>query len=217
MSELLKKEFRLTASPLTYWFLAFSAMTMLPGYPLLVGGFMMCLGLFYTYQFGREQNDIVYSVLLPVAKTDVVRAKFQFAVMIELTGFLLCALLTLVRMTALARADVYLQNAMMNANFVYLGWLLILFGLFNLVFLRGFFKTAYAFGKPFLLFGAIALVLIAAAETLHHLPGLEGLNTTGFSALGVQLGFLAGGALFYLVITWFSERVSIKKMETLDL
>ena len=37
MLQLLKKELTLTASPLTYCFLSFSAMTMIPGYPILDG------------------------------------------------------------------------------------------------------------------------------------------------------------------------------------
>ena len=75
MSELLKKELRLAASPLSYWFLAFALMTMIPGYPILVGGFFVCLGLFQSFQNAREQNDVIYTALLPVRKTDIVRAK----------------------------------------------------------------------------------------------------------------------------------------------
>ena len=39
MKNLLIKEFRLSASALTYGFIAASLMTMLPGYPILMGAF----------------------------------------------------------------------------------------------------------------------------------------------------------------------------------
>ena len=65
MNKLLKKELRLTAAPITYFFLAFALMTLIPGYPILVGGFFITLGIFYTFQMARESNDILYTALLP--------------------------------------------------------------------------------------------------------------------------------------------------------
>ena len=78
MNKLLKKELRLTAAPITYFFLAFALMTLIPGYPILVGGFFITLGIFYTFQMARESNDILYTALLPCKKQDVVRAKYAF-------------------------------------------------------------------------------------------------------------------------------------------
>lgn len=54
MKRLLHKELRLTAAPVTYYFLAFALMTLIPGYPILVGGFLS-LSVFFTpsKQHGR--------------------------------------------------------------------------------------------------------------------------------------------------------------------
>lgn len=46
---------------------------------------------------------MLYTALLPVRKRDVVRARYIFAVCVQLAGVLLCGLLTLLRMTALGR------------------------------------------------------------------------------------------------------------------
>ena len=217
MSKLLKKELRLAASPLSYWFLAFSLMTMIPGYPILVGGFFVCLGLFQSYQNAREQNDVIYTALLPVAKTDIVRAKLGFTVLIEIAAWCLSAVLTLVRMTALRDAPVFTQNAMMNANLVYLGWLAVLFGLFNLIFARGYFKTVYKLGRPFLTYAAVGFLAVGAAEVLHHLPGLGWLNTTGFDHPAGQVVFLCAGISLFLVMTGYTLFASVRSMERLDL
>ena len=58
MKKLLYKEMKLSANPLSYWFIAFSVMTMIPRYPILVGSFFICLGIFYTYQQIREYDDM---------------------------------------------------------------------------------------------------------------------------------------------------------------
>ena len=75
MIKLLKKEMKIAASPLSYIFIAFGLMAFVPGYPILVGSFFACLGLFQPFQYAREANDITYTALLPVAKGDVVKAE----------------------------------------------------------------------------------------------------------------------------------------------
>lgn len=149
MLKLLIKKAKLAASPLSYIFIAFGLMSFLPGYPILVGTFFVGLGLFQSFQCMREANDIAYTALLPVAKGDIVRAKYIFCLAIEDCYFILTSIPVLLRMTLLSEAAVYRQNAMMNANLVYLGFVLLILGSFNLLFVGGFFKTAYRFGKPF--------------------------------------------------------------------
>ena len=99
MNALLRKEMRLSASILSYLFITFAVMTLLPGYPILCGVFFITLGIFQSFQSTREANDIVFSALLPVAKRDIVKGKYQFSIFIELSGFLLMAILTIFRMT----------------------------------------------------------------------------------------------------------------------
>jgi hypothetical protein len=190
---------------------------MIPGYPILVGGFFVCLGLFQSYQNAREQNDVIYTALLPVRKTDIVRAKIGFTVLIECAAWVLCAVLTLVRMLLMSSAGVYTANAMMNANLVYLGWLAVLYGLFNVIFVRGYFKTVYKIGKPFVIFTILGFLAVAVAEVMHHLPGLSWLNSTGFDRFGGQLVFLLAGISLYLIMTGYTLNASVRSMERLDL
>ena len=217
MNALLKKEMRLSAQLLTYLFIGFAFMTMLPGYPILCSVFFINLGIFQSFQSAREANDIVFSALLPVAKRDVVRGKYQFSVMIELCGFALMAILTLVRMTALSDAALYRRNALMNANPFFLGCALVIFGVFNLIFLGGFFRTAYSLGKPFITYIIVNFLLIGIAEALHHFPGMEALNAFGFDHIGLQLAFLLAGAAAFVLLTVLSMKRSERNFEKIDL
>lgn len=217
MSALLRKETRLAALLLTYLFIAFAAMTMLPGYPILCGSFFVSLGIFQSFQSAREANDIVYSALLPVAKRDVVKGKYQFAMLIEFTAFALMALLSCVRMTVLADAPIYRQNALMNANPFFLGVTLLLFGLFNAIFIGGFFKTSYNIGVPFVMYSVVAFLVIGIAEVLHHIPGLELLNAFGFDFIALQLVLFAAGVLLFFLLTWMSYNYACKMFAKTDL
>ena len=216
MKVLLQKESRLSASVLTYFFISAAVMTLIPGYPILCGVFFVTLGIFHSFQNAREANDIVYSALLPIAKKDVVKGKYLFSVMIELCGFLIMTLLTLLRMTVLSDAKPYRQNALMNANPFFLGMALVIFGLFNLIFIGGFFKTAYKL-SPFVTYIIAVFLTIGAAEALHHVPGLEALNAFGFEHLPVQLSLLAGGIVIFILLTAVSYRISCARFEKIDL
>ena len=217
MKSLLIKECRLAASPLSYIFLSGALMTLLPGYPILMGAFFICFGVFHSFQNGREANDVVYSALLPVGRGDIDRAKYAFTCLIQLAGFFLCAVLTALRMTVLSHAAPYVNNALMNATPVFLAFVLLLYAAFNVLFVGGFFKTAYKIGLPFLAFGVAALLLIALAETLPHLPGLAFLHNPAGERLGLQLALLAVAALCYAAATWLACAAAVRRFQKLDL
>ena len=217
MKSLLTKEIRLAASPLSYIFLAAALMTLLPGYPILMSAFFICFGIFHSFQNAREANDTLYTVLLPVKKSSFVRAKYVFSCLIQLVGFAACAVLTVVRMTALSAKPAYVENALMNATQYYLAFVLLIFTAFNVLFLGGFFRTAYKFRMPFLTFGIAAFLLIGLAETLPHLPGLAFLHAPAGERLGVQFCILLGAAVVYIAAAVLACRRSERRFEKIDL
>lgn len=217
MTKLLKKEIKLAASPLSYIFILFGLMAFIPGYPILVGSFFVCLGLFQSFQNARESNDITYTALLSVAKRDIVKAKYAFCVIVELAYFILTSIVTLIRMTLLSDTSIYRNNALMNANFVYLGFVLLILSLFNLIFVGGFFKTAYKFAKPFVVFIVVAFLIVGIGETLFHIPSLSALNAFGFSHICLQATVLLAGIAIFVFITAISMHISINNFEKIDL
>lgn len=217
MKNLLYKEFRLATPLLTFLFLGFSLMTFLPGYPILCSSFFVCMGMFQSYQFGREDQDILYTMLLPVKKTDVVKAKYWAAVILQMAAFFICVICTGIRMVFLSQAPVYTTNVLMGANPVFLAFVLLIFASFNVVFIGGFFQTAYGFGKPFIRFAVVNFVIIGIGETLHHLPGLAWLNALDFRYIGPQLAILLVSAVIYLAATIAACRTAQKRFEALDI
>ena len=217
MIQLLKKEMKLAASPLSYIFIVFGLMAFVPGYPILVSSFFVCLGLFQSFQSAREANYITYTVLLPVAKGDIVKAKYAFCIVVELGYLILTSVAVLIRMTLLSEAAVYRNNALMNANLVYLGFVLLILGLFNLIFVGGFFKTAYKFAKPFVVFIVAAFVVVGIGETLFHIPGLSALNAFGFKHIGLQMSIFVAGMATFILMTAISIYRSRKNFEKIDL
>ena len=217
MRNVLYKEIKLCASPLSFFFILFGLMFFLPGYPVLCGAFFVTLGLYQSFLNTREANDLVFSALLPVQKRDTVKGKYLFTVLIELSGALLMAAAMLVRMTLLKDAPAYRGNALMNANPFALGMAFVIFALFNAVFLGGFFKTGYSLGRPFIVYTVSAFLTIGIAEALHYFPGLAALNAFGTEEPALQLILLFGGLAVFAGITYLSYKKACARFERIDL
>lgn len=217
VKNLIRKELVLSTPSITWWFLAFGLMTLIPGYPILMGAFFVCFGIFRSFQYAREADDILYSALLPIRKRDVVKGKYLAIVLIQILGFAIMIMMTILRMTVMADAEVYKVNVLMAANLTFLAFVLLIFAAFNWIFVKGFFRTAYYFGKPLVAFIVAATLLVTVAETLHHLPGLAFLNEVNGNAVLFQAVLLAASIAIYVIITLLSMRQSQRRFEALDL
>ena len=217
MRNIMLKEMKLSASPLSYFFILFSLMFFLPGYPVLCGAFFTTLGIYQGFLYAREANDIEFSVLLPVSKKDVVKGKYLFVCFIESCSLALMLAVILIRMTVLSDSAVYRANALMNANLFSAGCALVAFGLFNVIFLGGFFRTAYNMGKPFIIYIIAVFLVITLFEALHHIPGLEALNAFGLEHIGLQLVLLIAGFTAFAVMTLLSFKSACARFERIDL
>ncbi len=216
-SKLLRKEIKLSSSPLSFIFIAFSLMTFIPGYPIVIGSFFVCLGIFYSFQNGRESNDIIYSVLLPIAKKEVVTARYIFVCFIQMISIALMLIFTIIRMTLLKDAEVYVTNPLQNANLFYIAYCLIIFLLYNMIFVKGFFNTGYYFAKPFIAFIVVSLLIVGMVEVLHYIPGLEFVSETGFVHKREQLYSVLLVFMLYILGSVLSCRDSQVKFEKIDL
>ena len=216
MNKLLKKEFTFTAHPIVYFFILFSLLTLVPSYPIVLSAFFMGLGMFQNFQIACQQNDVVYSAMLPVRKRDIVTARYLFVIIIEVIFLVFSSIFAALRMTVLADAAPFAENMMINPNIVYLAWLLIEFCVFNVVFLGGFWKTAYKLGKPFFMFSIWTFVVVGLSEAMHRIPFLAFLNTKD-QRLGIQISIFIVACAIYILFTLLSIKKSQYRFERIDL
>ena len=215
MATLLKKELRLALHPMNLFFLALSALVLVPNYPYYVTFFYTTLGIFMLFQTARENRDIFYMMLLPVRKRELVRARFALVMLIELAQVVCCLPFMYLRSTYAS-----LNNAVgIEANLAFLGISFVMLGVFHLIFLPGFYKTAQKVGLPFL-WGSVAffLMLVAAEVLLRIVPYLRDCcDSMAWSDQGRQIPLLLGGFAAYLLLTFLAYRISVRRFERLDL
>ena len=214
MINLLKKEFRLALHPSVLFFLALSAMLLIPSYPYYVAFFYNCLGIFFICLSGRENHDIYFSLLLPVRKEDIVRARICFAVLLQLAQMLLAVPFALLR----SRLIPLPNTAGMEANIALFGLVFVMLGLFNWIFFTRYYRAPDKVGAAFLWGSAAVFLFVVLAEAaVFVLPFMKALDTADPQDLGPKLAVLAGGAALYALLTFAASRRAQKTFTALDL
>ena len=214
MKALLYKQFRLVCHPMTLVFPFFGVMLLIPSYPYTLAFFYAMLGIFSSFVNSREQKDIYYSALLPIRKRDTVRAAVLFVLVVELVSLLVAvpfAVLS-VRINPLGGNAVGLEpNAALFAA------ALLLYALFNGIFLPTFYKTAYKVGMSFLkAIIPVSLVMIVC-EALPHFPGMAWLEDCTAAGQLRLLPLLIAAAVIYGAGTYFSYQKAARNYEKVDL
>ncbi len=215
MTKLIKKEFVLAMHPTVPMMLALSAMVLIPSYPYVVIFFYISMAIFFTCLSGRENNDITYSLNLPVSKKDIVRARLSFTVILQLLQLLL-----MIPFVILSRQINTLGNpAGMDANLSLFAVAFLVYGIFNYVFFGSYYKNVSKVGAAFAK-SSIILFLIAVldAVTSYTVPFIRDiLDTPDSEYLPQKITFLFAGILIYSILTAVTCHRSIKNFEKQDL
>lgn len=164
MKNLTKKEFILSMHPTAIIFLALSMMLVIPNYPYYVTFFYTGLAVFFTSLNGRENNDIYYTLSLPVPKRSIVKARFSFVILLELIQMIIAIPFAIIRQNMPLPGN----QVGMDANIAFFGLSFILLGLFNYVFFSIYYKDVTKVGKAFTFSSIAVFIYIIIAESCAH-------------------------------------------------
>jgi hypothetical protein len=213
MSNLLYKELRLAAHPNLFVFTLLGVLVIVPAYPYGMIFMFGCIAVCATFMYGRETNDIYYTALLPIKKRDVVKAKFLLVFCVQMVQILVSLPFAFLRVYVLPEGN----PAGIEANVAFYGFGLIIYTLFNLVFMTQFFKTAHKAGKSFLLALIPTIPIVLAMEAIAHFPGLAWLDSVAREDMFRQLPILLIGIAVYPIGIWIAYKLSAKRFEYVDL
>ena len=215
MNNLLYKEFRLVIHPFYYLTSLFAALILIPNWVYFVAlMYFLFTAIPNIFTNAKAQNDTGFSVLLPVRKSDVVKARVMSMATLEIIQIAVAAIFVAISVSINQNG-----NFLIDANLAYLGCSLVLYGLFNLVFFPMFYRTGYKIGIPlmvgltvFTVIGGIIEVLVVTAPAVANV--LDG-NTP--SAMVSQIPVLAAGIVLFAGLTWLAYRLAAKNFEKIDL
>lgn len=213
MLNLLYKEWHLAIHSVVYMFLMIGALLLVPAYPYGMIFFFGCLGLYFTSQFARENSDAFYTATLPIKKRHVVKSKCLLFVSIELTQLIVSIPFSVIRVWTLPDGN----PVGIEANVAFFGFGLIIYTIFNFLYLTVLFQSAYQVGKAFVIAVIPVTAVIALMEYVVRLPFFTWLDSVQASDLVKQLPIFGIGVLIYISGNLLTYRVASKRFEHVDL
>ena len=215
MTNLLYKEFKLVIHPLFHLIPLFGALLLIPNWVYFVAlMYFLFIAIPNIFVNAKAQNDTGFSVLLPVRKNDVVKARVISMAILEVIQVAVAAIFVAISLTLYKQGNFFI-----DANIAYLGCALVMYGIFNLVFFPMFYRTAHAVGVPFMIALVASFLFSTAVELAVVLVPLmtHVLDGRTPDALLRQIPVLAGGLALFALLTWLAYRRSAKNFERVDL
>lgn len=215
MRELIYKEFKLAKHPTMFIFPIFAAMLLIPSYPYALAFMYTILAVFYMFLSARENNDVLFTVLLPIRKRDAVKARFAIVLIMEIVQVIVCIPFAII--SSKINPNIAGNSAGIEANAALFGFALIMFAVFNLIFLPMFYKTGYKIGIPFVIAALAVTVFIGIVETMINIIPYfkQTLDTVGLFHIN-HIIILVLGIVIYAVLTFFAYKLSVKRFERTD-
>lgn len=211
MKDLLYKEFRLARHETMFFFPLFAFMLLIPSYPYYIAFIYTGLEVFFIFQNGLVNKDTLFTVMLPVRKRDVVKARCLMITIIEVFQILISVPVAILR----ARIIPIANGAGIEANVAFFGLVFIMFAIYNIIFIPTFYKTAFRPGRALIAAGLTMFVYIAAAEALSFI--VPALDTIERAAQIRQIPILLAGMAIYALSMALSYRIGAKRFEAVDL
>lgn len=215
MLKLLKKELTLNVQLPVYLFTLLTVMLLIPHYPAIVGVGYTIMQVSTYLRICQANQSMEFSTMLPVRRKDIVTSTTLVIAYFHLLNIAITLLLLIpYRM-------VYPQGTVVgiDGNLTFVAMCLVCFGLFNLVFIPGYFKTGYKFGFP-LLWATIAFVLgYGVMETLvQAIPALRNtLDGLDPDYIWLRAVVFVVAALFYIFATYIANTCAAKRFEKVNL
>jgi hypothetical protein len=142
-----------------------------------------------------------------------VKSKVALVVLSQMAQLVISLPFALLRLRLLPEGN----PAGIEANVAYYGFGLMVYTIFNVIFLTHFFKTGYRVGWSFLWAIIPATLGVLLMEIVVHFPQFAWLDSVEGAMLFRQLPILLAGILVYILGTAIAYRVSTKRFDIVDL
>ena len=218
MKKLLIKEIKLSLDAHIIIFVILSLTILVPNYPPVASIIISLSGLMTLFPRNLANKDIEYTSLLPIKKTDVVKAKMLFIGLVELSALLLAIV------GGLIRGFLYTPSQTPTPNIInafkpcisYVGFALLTYGVTNCILFSLYYKNPFKkITGPNLisLFSALILLIIITIIMVFA-PILSSYDMYGLIA---QFGILLFGGISFYILSYVGYRIGAKEFNKIDL
>lgn len=211
MYNLVIKDLKLGINPL------FFIMPVVLGALMLIPGWLYFIVLLYFCWitvpniFGqfRAQNDLMFISMMPVTKTDMVKARVLVIVILELLHTVIAMIFGIINIRLYA--DMTYEFFGPYPGFW--GLCFVMLAIFNLLFIPMYYKTAYKFGGAMFAGVAGAMVFAGLAQWIGIQNSFVSdiFNGNGVHNAALQASILIAGIVIFIALTWVAYRIAVKR------
>jgi hypothetical protein len=211
MYNLLMKELKIGVSPFFY------VLPFLTGALMLIPGWLYFLVILYfcfitvPNMLGgyKSQNDLMFTSMLPVSKSDIVKAKVAFIAILELLHVVVAAIYGLISF----RLYPDLTYFFFSPTLGFWGLCFVMLAVFNIILIPMYFKTAYKYGAATIASTTAAILFAGGAEWLgiQNSYMFELFKGTGADNIAVHLLILAAGIAIFAIFTAIAYHIANKR------
>lgn len=230
MKALIFKELRLSMHPICYVFIAlFPLMLLIPNYPIAISFLYVLTAypiLFLGANKGQQSNDLLFSVLLPVRKKDIVLARIITVTGMQVVFILLNAALFplawFIKQTGVTLdptlATLKVPGIGLEGFVSVLAIVIIGYSLADLIYFSIYYKNGRSIVLSTLLMILGFVVYICVLTIIFpYLPGFEGyLYFLTDMGLHIQFILLAASIIISVLLHYLTYKVASRKLEKVD-
>ena len=212
MKNLLYKEFNLSIHPAFFLMPAFGALLLIPQWPYFIAlMYFFFISVPNIFNMNKAQNDLGFSATLPIRRADIVKARVISIIILELLQILVTAIFAFINMKLYTT-----ENFLLDPNVAFIGFSFMMFGIFNIIYLPMFYKTADKIGWPLIIAFTAAFLFVTAVEGVILLvPSARILD--GSAHLPAQFITLGIGIATFFLLSSAANQLSIKRFEKINL
>lgn len=219
MKNFLNKEIKLCLAPINYIYLVFALMILIPAYPKYVGFFFGFVSLLHLFNNSMMNKDIEYSMILPITKKDIVKARCLLVAAYQIVFTLISVPFAFIFNHAIKIGNV----AGIEPNVAFYGIVLILTAFCDFIFFTSFYKKAGKPGVALLKTGAFFWIMYFVLEfpiwtkDMFGIEFFQLIDRIDSESQIRQLPILAAGIVIYILGWVLTYKKSAANFEKVDL
>jgi hypothetical protein len=226
MKKLLRKEFLLSTNPQLIIFLFFGALVVIPSWPSMVVMAYVLAGFATLFPRALADQDLQYTEMLPIRKSDVVVSKGLFISILEIASLLFSIPFALIKILKIDPLLAQSSSDSSNITFALAtepglgayGYVLLAFGVFNLVLFPWYYKNPAKVNIPPLVAMITASLVVGLGIGAEYVTFVStgSSHADGLFWLIESLA-LAIGILSFALLTAIAIKKACKNFAKIDL
>ncbi|WP_068621291.1 ABC-2 transporter permease [Paenibacillus tuaregi] len=210
MHNLVMKDLKLGVSPLFFFMPLLGALMLVPGWLYFIVILYFCW-ITVPNMFGgfKAQNDLLFTAMMPVTKRDIVKARVTVVVILELLHMVVAMIFGMISL----RLYPGFKYIFFAPHLGFWGLCFVMLGIFNLIFIPMYYKTAYKFGGAMLASVTAAMLFAGIAQWLgiQNSYVYDLFNGAGAENMGLQASILIAGIVIFTIFTMVANQIAVKR------